>query len=154
MCLLQISLSDTANIAQAVGAPLAVAALFYSGCQLKRTRLIEQGRFMLELERMSERHDKIHALLRNGGDWHAGADGPETVVEWCEVEDYMGFFEQCELLLKAGTIKPNEFKSLYGYRVENIACHPILVKAKLIDEKSYWLEFHDLCKRFGITLDN
>jgi hypothetical protein len=106
---------------------------------------------MLELEKMSERFDRVQALLRNGGAWHGGAGGPSSLEEWCEVEDYMGFFEHCELLLKAGTIEPSGFKALYGYRIENIACHPALVKAKLIDERSYWTNFLNICARFKIT---
>ena len=145
-----MDLQELSNLATAIGAPVAIAALFYTGWQLRRTRLIEQGRFMLELERMSEKHDPIHTRLRRSGDWHGSAGGPKTLQEWVAVDDYMGFFEHCELLLKAGTLKTQAFKSLYGYRVENIAANPVLVRAKLIQEKEYWLEFLDLCKRLKI----
>lgn len=152
MCLPAISLQDGANLAQLLGAPLAVAALCYSAWQLRRTRLIEQGRFMLELERMSARYDRVHALLRTGGNWHAGKGAPESVADWCLVEDYMGFFEHCELLLRDNTIEPNGFKSLYGYRIENILMHPLIVKVKLTNEREYWSLFHSICDRFNYKI--
>lgn len=149
---MDLTSADVANLAQAIGVPIAIAALFYSGWQLRRTRIIEQGRFMLELEQMSVRFDRVQTLLRKGGAWHAGRGGPSTLDEWVEVEDYMGFFEHCELLLKTGTIEPIGFKALYGYRIENIACHPILVAEKLEKEREYWLTFLALCRRFDIPL--
>ena len=64
----------------------------------------------------------------------------------------IGFFEHCELLLRAGTIEPNGFKLLYGYRIENILKHPQIVKAKLIDEREYWSLFYAICDRFNYKI--
>ncbi|MCR4302794.1 MAG: hypothetical protein NUV63_01015 [Gallionella sp.] len=152
MCLPAISLQDYANLAQLIGVPFAVFALFYSGRQLRQTRLIELGRFMLELESMSDRHDRVHALLRPGGEWDNEVGEPQTVEDWCALEDYMGFFEHCELLLRAGTIEHDGFKALYGYRIENILRHSKIVKAKLIDERDSWSLFYSICRRFDYRI--
>ena len=66
----------------------------------------------------------------------------------------MGFFEHCELLLKAGSLKSESFKALFGYRVENIMANKRIVQAKLLDEREFWCLFLELLDRLGTARPN
>ena len=127
-------------------------ALAFTGLQLKRTLVVERGRFLLELERMSASHEKTHIRLRPGGPWSDGVSLPKSSSEWAELEDYMGFFEHCELLIESGSLEFSSFQRLFGYRVKNIAANRSIVQAKLIDEGKHWNDFRKLAFRLGIQL--
>ncbi len=130
-----LELAQAAQWATIVGAPSAVMALIYAGLQIRQSVLIARGQFMLELERMIALHDPVHIRLRPGGDWSTHDSGPADAAEWSELEDYMGFFEHCELLLQAGSLKLQSFKALFGYRVANIMQNNRIVRAKLQEEE-------------------
>lgn len=142
------------QLATALGAPIAIGALIFAGVQLRRTLLIERGRFLLELERMSGIHEKTHIKLRPGGEWSDRKTGPQSATEWAELEDYMGFFEHCELLIHAGTMEIAHFERLFGYRLRNIVANETIVQAKLVQEGAYWKDFRSLASRLCIVLPN
>jgi hypothetical protein len=50
----------------------------------------------------------------------------------------MGLFEHCELLIEKKLLDIETFKVIFEYRLSNIIANPIIVKAKLIDEKNSW----------------
>src|SRR5262245_4663358 len=148
-----MGLEELAQLATVIGAPVGVGALIYAGIQLQRTLCVERGRFMLELERMIAVHDPTHYRLRPGGDWAGpNATAPQNLQEWAQLEDYMGFFEHCELLVKDGSLDLPSFKSLFGYRVTNIVANRSIVQDKLVMEGKYWHEFRNLAKRLGLEL--
>jgi hypothetical protein len=148
-----VCLNELAQLATVVGAPVGVGALIYAGIQLQRTLRVERGRFMLELERMIAVHDATHYRLRPGGDWAGpNAKAPQNLQEWAQLEDYMGFFEHCELLLKDRALDLPSFKSLFGFRVENIVANQSIVQTKLVEEGKYWNEFRHLAKRLNLEL--
>jgi hypothetical protein len=147
-----VTLEQISWLATALGAPTAIGALVFAGLQLRRTFLIERGRFLLELERMSATYDKTHIRLRPGGDWSDRVTGPASAQEWADLEDYMGFFEHCELLIKAGILEQNHFNRLFGYRLRNIVANETRVEAKLVKEGSDWTDFRSLARRINITL--
>ena len=141
-------------IATTLGALVAIGALIFAGLQLKRTLLIERGRFLLELERMSSTHEKAHIRLRPGGDWANTITGPTTPAEWAELEDYMRLFEHCELLIQAGILKFDHFDRLFGYRLQNIVANTTIVQKKLITEGKRWKDFRRLASRMDVCLPN
>jgi len=145
--------SEWSNLATIIGTPLAIFALLFTGLQLRRTFAVERGRFMLEIERMLGTHDRIHLRLRPGGDWSGlGGRGPANPEEWGQVEDYMGLFEHCEILIRSGLLNAGMFKDLFGYRIENILANQRIVCAKLICEKEGWADFLRLVKRLQLTV--
>lgn len=138
-----------ANIATIAGVPIAAGSLIYAGFQLSRSAKISQGQFMLELEKMIELHDEVHLKLRNG-DWSVPNAGPDEddLEAWAAVEDYMGLFEHCELLMRNGSLSPDDFKSLFGYRVLNLIFNDVIMDAKLkSDEREDWELFLGLIDR-------
>jgi hypothetical protein len=145
-----VGLEQASQFASVIGAPLAIIALLYAALQLRQSVAIARGQFMLELEKMIETHNDVHIRLRPGGDWTKGAMGPTSEAEWSKIEDYMGFFEHCELLLRDGSVRLASFKALFGYRVENIMANETIVLAKLVREGASWHLFLDLLDRLNL----
>lgn len=142
-----MNLQDCANLATTISAPTAVFALLFAGMQMRRTLAVERGRFMLELERMMATHDRTHLRLRPGGDWCDAGAGPETSEEWAQVEDYMGLFEHCEILIRSGLLGSTMFDRMFGYRISNILNNSKIVHIKLVEEKEGWNDFLRLAQR-------
>ena len=88
--------------------------------------------------------------MRPGGAWTKDDAGPTSESEWSKVEDYMGFFEHCELLLQDGSLKPASFKALFGYRVVNIMANDNIVREKLLKEGASWHLFLELLDRLKL----
>ena len=93
------NLSDLADIATIIASVVGTGALVFAGFQLKHSAQVAEGQFLLELEKMMATHDQIHLKLRPGGVWAQGG-APSLAKEWADLEDYMGFFEHCELLIQ------------------------------------------------------
>lgn len=146
--------TDWAALATMISAPATVITLLFAGFQLRRSLAVEGGRFMLEVERMLAEHNGTHRRLRPGGDWCGTGKGPETAEEWDQVEEYMGLFEHCELLIKAGVLDLRRFKSLFGYRIENILANQTIVCQKLICEGKRWSDFVSLTKRLQLPFSD
>ncbi len=147
-----MSLADWANIATISGAVIAVIVLGYTAFQVHQNTKISRGQFWLELEKMLAHHDEIHIKLRPGGEWALNDKGPSTVKEWAAVEDYMGLFEHCEILLEKKLIDIETFKSIFSYRINNIVANKIIAKEKLIKEKDGWTDFIKLLKNLNIPV--
>jgi len=124
-----------------------MAALVYAAFQLKHSSTTSKGLFLLDLEKMSNTHNKVHIRLRPGGDWAQNNKGPINHEEWAELEDYMGFFELCELLMQDGSLCPDRFKQMFGYRVNNILANETIQDTKLKKEKDSWELFLKLVAR-------
>ena len=131
--------------------------VYLNGQQLRRNTEVNRGNFWLKLEEMSYRHDDIHLKLRPKGDWTGKNEegeykGPgigkneegkdkspkEQAAEWAQVEDYMGWFEHCKIMLDRGLIDATTFEKIFGYRLGNIVGNPVIVKAKLIEKETRW----------------
>jgi hypothetical protein len=133
---------------------------------------VDRGNFWLKLEEMSYRYDAIHLKLRPGGDWRGKNEeeeykGPgigkneegkykspkEQAAEWAQVEDYMGWFEHCKIMLDRELIDRATFRKIFAYRIGNIVGNPVIVKAKLIENGWGWTAFIKLVRELGIGID-
>ncbi len=147
-CDLEVWASIVASTTTVLGILIALVGAVFAYKQIKATKEISKGEFMLLLEQIISRYDAVHLRLRPGGDWAKPGAGPKSGEEWDAVDDYMGFFEHCELLIQAGTLDQREFQTLYGYRVHNLLANENIVSAKLnSQEKELWTVFLALCKR-------
>lgn len=140
-----------ANVAQVLGAIGAVGGIFYAAAQLGHSASTSRAVFLLQLEDMSHDYDAVHAKLRPKGAWTQKGAGPATPLEWVQAEDYLGFFEHCEILMRQGSLDPRVFWHLFGYRLKNILANEIIVRQKLIGEREHWQLFWALLRRFGLT---
>ncbi len=140
-----------ANVAQVLGAIGAVGGIFYAAAQLRHSASTGRAVFLLQLEDMSHDYDAVYAKLRPKGAWTEQGAGPATPLEWVQAEDYLGFFEHCEVLMRQGSLDPRIFWHLFGYRLENILANERIVREKLIDERAHWQLFWALLRRFRLT---
>ena len=144
------NLSDYADMATIAASVLGVGALIFGGVQLMHSAKVAEGQFLLELEKMVTSHDDVHLKLRPGGAWTEG-QSPATAEEWAKLEDYMGFFEHCELLIQDGSLSEKRFANIFDYRLRNILANKAICAAKLMsNERPSWELFIALCKRFGL----
>jgi hypothetical protein len=132
------------SIATAVGALMTTIGLLYAGIQLRASRKIARGEFLLQLDELFHPYNEVHTKLRPGGEWSSGHKGPVTVEEWVSVERYMGLFERIKLLIDDGIIDLDTVDRIYGYRVLNIISNNVIRQAKLEREKMHWEDFVDL----------
>ncbi len=149
-----LSLADWASIATIVGAIMAAAVLLYTAIQVQQNTRISRGQFWLELEKMFSQHDEVHLKLRPGGEWTKEGAGPESAVDWAKVEDYMGLFEHCELMLRKKLIDWETFGAIFSYRLYNIVANKRIVEGKLVRERKSWDAFIRLLKRLQIDVPN
>jgi len=97
-------------------------------------------------------HDEVHIKLRPGGEWTKKDSGPKSVHDWVKVEDYMGLFEHCELMLRKKLIDWETFKLVFSYRLYNVVANKIIVDEKLRQEKELWQAFIRLLKHLEIEI--
>lgn len=149
---MNMTLSEWANLATILGVIIAVGALLYTAYQVRINTLTNRANFWLELEKMFQVHDSIHLKLRPSGEWSDGITGPNSAQEWAALEDYMGLFEHCEIMMKSKLIDTKTFVDIFSYRLRNIVSNRTIVDTKLKQEKSSWRHFLELLKRMEIDL--
>lgn len=147
-----LTLAEWADIATIAGIPLAALVLIYTAYQIHQNTKISRGQFWLELEKMFTQHDEVHIKLRPGGEWTSNNTGPKSVEEWAKVEDYMGLFEHCEIMLRKRLIDWETFGLIFSYRLHNIAANKIIVSVKLRQERKSWQAFIRLLNRLKIQI--
>jgi hypothetical protein len=149
---IDLTLSEWASVATILGAIFAVLTLLYTAYQIRLSTRISAGTFWLELEKMFANHDEVHIKLRPGGVWANNKGGPENVEDWAKVEDYMGLFEHCEIMLQKKLIDWKTFQAIFAYRIHNILVNKMIVQAKLKNEKDSWRAFLRLLKRMKVDI--
>lgn len=140
--------NEWANILTIVGILGTLLMVNYTRLQLQSSNKVSRATFWLELEKMFSKFDKIHCALRPGGEWNEEKEF--DVNEWSEIEDYMGLFEHCELMIEDGVIDESRFKEIYLYRLQNILHNSEIVQSKLIHEQESWVNFISLLNRFNL----
>lgn len=146
-----MNLEILAYLSTIVGVPIATLALIYAALQLRHSAKTAKGQFLLQIEEQSNLHNEVHRKLYPDGDWGVNKSGsPSCIEDWGKVADYLGFFEQCESLIRDGSLDKSTFKKIYGYRVMNILDNPVIVKTKFQGEtRKHYELFLSLCKRLG-----
>lgn len=140
------------DLAEAVGAFIAVASLVVAAYSLTQSRKTERARFWLELRDRFSGFQDIHTALCPDGEWDGNKGSPSTPSEWRRLEAYMGLFEHCSVMLKEGLIDWMTFDSIYSYRIGNIARNPYIVRAKLIKHATAWKDFIWITNRMHLQL--
>lgn len=115
--------------------------------QIEQNRVINEGRLWLEFRKMVAEFTDVHLKLRPGGS--AIEPWPNTAEEWARVEAYMGLFEFWLWMVKHDLMGIEEFKSRYGYRIDNILANERIVEEKLIKRKAGWRDFIELVELTG-----
>lgn len=142
-----------AAIGTAVGLILTGFGLILAVLQMRNSRKVALGEFLLHLDEMFFQHQEVHIALRPGGKWANDNNHPNGAEEWAMVEDYMGLLEQVYILIDQGMIDADIIERIYKFRLINIVAHDTIRQAKLVKEKRNWADFIALCKLFGVDRD-
>jgi hypothetical protein len=124
---------DIANIITGFAAVVALVISIYTN---KRTNNTSKTDFLLNLKEMfnSESKKCIHIELREGKD----------ISSWVDLDDYLGLFEICKMMLDEKTISIKSFSDLYAYRLNNIFMNDKIVLYKLVMEFESWRNLIEL----------
>jgi hypothetical protein len=131
-----------------------LALLTLTSEEIKATAQTTKAQFWVLIRSVFAWYDDVHAKFRPEGEWHwtKTQKGPSTAEEWARTEVYMGMFEYCEDLIKAGLLDQHQFSESYRYRIGNIVANPVVVSEKLCAHKKDWRRFIELCVRLKIEL--
>ena len=143
------TLAVVTSFATAVGALAAVAGILYAAIQLRASRKLAKGQFLLRLDERFDKHDDVNRKLRPSGVWAKPDAGPSSDSEWATVDGYMGLFERINVLVRDGIMDMETVNKLYGYRVRNIAANFRIRQAKLEIERHMWHDFIELERRLA-----
>jgi len=144
------------SIATTIAAVAAVVALIYARGQineaqkqLRHSRAIAHGDFLLRLDEAFQRHTKVHMLLQPDFEWGNNKGGPASAEDWFLVTSYMGLFERVNFLIESEIEELAIVDKLYGYRVYNIVANNVIRRAKLEDKEiaRYWEGFIELWRQ-------
>jgi len=133
---LEMSLERILSIVSTI---ILIFALFVSISEFRKNNNISKSNFLLELREkfMIERRLRIYKALRN----------EEKIEDWTDLDDYLGLFEICEIMIKNKTIEFQNFEKLYKYRLRNILCNKEVVFYKLVEESDSWIDLYSLLDR-------
>lgn len=143
-----MTLTQASELATIIGVVVAGIGVVYAAFQIRRTALISEGQFLLELTKMFKEHDAVHIKLRPAGDWRKIGQSPGTPEEWAAVDAYMGLLERCEVLMAQKSLDQDVFARLFAYRVDNLLAQDAIVDKKLRGgERAHWNDFIKLSAR-------
>lgn len=141
--------ADIANwitaIVTCVATSIAVGALVIAYKQLRRINATDSSRFLLELrDAFSKKHRwKVHCSIK------ANDNGLKYLYNHtAELDDYLGLFEICEVMISKGTMTVRDFSIFYLYRLEYILENNYILNKLVTEKTSYWINFSKLFKRF------
>ena len=139
-----------ATILTIVGVFSTLILLIFTVRQINSNAKISKAGFWLEIEKMFNKFDELNLQLRPTGEWREKQSFSKE--EWGLIEDYMGVFEHCELMMQDKVIDEDRFKKIFSYRIENLVSNESIVKHKLIEEKDSWTTFIELLTRIGVSI--
>jgi len=67
------------SIAAASGSLITAGGLFFANRQLRESKKISRGEFILRLDDVFRQHIETHMRLRPGGDWSDRITGPRMI---------------------------------------------------------------------------
>lgn len=140
-------------IATVLGTIIALFILCLTLKQIKQSTDVSRGQFWLELEKMFTSHDEVHMKLRPDGEWSKNLEGPVKPEDWVKVDDYMGLFEHCEIMIRKGLIDEQTFKDIFSYRLDNLLHNSVIVRKKLLgEERNKWGNFLRLIQHLDMKI--
>jgi len=136
-----VTFKDCVDIAQISTGIIAIFALIISIITLCRSNKISKSTFLLELREkfQEEKRHKIHDKLQE----NKKIEDKEEI----DLDDYLGLFEVCEIMMKNKSIEKDDFKNLYEYRLQNFLNSKEWVYKKLVLEYDKWDMLYKLLKR-------
>ncbi len=138
---------DLSTIAICVQAVVLFCGFFLTLKQLKSQSKESQARFWLDLNSEFRNYDSAYTALRPRGIW--STKGPDSNDDWANIDQYLGLFEHCEMLISKKLISKDFFERSYKVPLQN-AIQNRYIWLKLEEEKEYWEDLGKLCSRLSI----
>ncbi len=124
------------DIMQIITGIAAIIALMISVLEGIKNSKISQTNFLLELKGAfaEDRRYRIHIALREG----------KSIENWQDLDDYIGLFEVCEIMIEKNTLSQKVFNQLFKYRLYNILKSDDVFTYKIIYEYDTLERFYKL----------
>ena len=110
---------------------------------------VKEAEFLLQLEALCTQYNDVYWKLLDGGVWTTQGEGPTIEADLLRAEDYMGFFEYCEILIKNGAIRERLLMLMFGYKIMCLARNKVLMAATVESPVygPYWELFASIAAR-------
>jgi len=122
--------------------------------QLDEGNKTSNAQFLIELRNMfaTPERMKIHSIIQTNNEQAIKTYTPQKNELQQEIDqdgreelldDYLGLFEFCKLLIDKGSLSEEDFLTFYKYRLENILKSDAIME-KFECEKKYWRSLFEL----------
>jgi len=130
----------------AISANLALESLF-------NKKAIDEGKALLDIRLLLEKYNDIHLNFRGeDGAWVKSVPDFEDKIKdnetWAWIDGYLGIFELCGILIEKGTISMDNFKSQFGYKLNNALAVKNL-QTRIENEAPSWIELNKLANKIN-----
>ena len=123
-----------AGVGTAVGAFFTFIGIFYAAAQLRTTKKIARGEFLLHVDEIFlAHHGDAYVNLRQGGLWETRKLDNK---EMSKVVLYAGLFERIKVHLDNGIVDARTVHQLYSYRIKELLRNPSIRYYILNDHRS------------------
>jgi hypothetical protein len=119
--------------------------LFYAARQLRISRKIARGEFLLHLYELVQQYNDVHAALTGNGRWMNGT-GPKSGDDRARVDRYMGLLESLQLLIEDGFLDAKTVDRLYSHRIVALMANGVIRQRNLVDQAYGWKDFTRLLR--------
>jgi hypothetical protein len=135
-----------ATFLTAAGLFLTGIGLLYAARQLRISRKIARGEFLLHLFELVQNYNEVHYALTEDGRWANGVSGPKTQEDWRQVDRYMGLLESLQILIEDGFLDLKTVDRQYGHRVVALVRNKAIQERSLKDRAYRWRDFTALVR--------
>ena len=113
---------------------------------------IQEGQILVDLRKLlcEDENLEVHKKLRgNSGAWSNGIpnsekDNPET---YRKIDNYLGIIELINILINNGTLKLENYKNQFGYRITNIYSNDDIMEYINQDAEEAWIDLLNIIKK-------
>lgn len=117
----------------AIGSVAAVVGIVFVWLQVRASRRVAQGEFILRLGELLNRYEATsRALVQK--QWKPDDDGISLV----DMVRYMEVFDQMKILIDYKMIEPAIFQRLFGYRLYFVVMNDYLYQTQLVENAQWW----------------
>jgi hypothetical protein len=145
----------------ALGSTAGVIGIIFVWNQVRASRRIAQGEFLLRLGELLMKHEPASRALTEGH-WTSAEPNNKGVVQtesqWLPDESnnkgitliemirYVEVFDQMNILIDYRMIEPAVFQRLFGYRLYFIVANDYIYQDQLMNNAQWWPDTIALCK--------
>jgi hypothetical protein len=131
-------------IVTGLGSMAGLIGILFVWQQVRASRRVAQGEFILRLGQLLAEHESASRLLVDG-QWKPET-GDKNDVAMIDMVRYMEMFYQMKVLIDYQMIEPDVFQRLFGYRLYFVVMNDYIYKEQLLKNGQWWPDTIALCK--------